>query len=255
MAQRSLDGRIAIVTGAAQGIGAEYARHLAGCGATVVLADLDEAGAHAQAKALMGDGLRATGAGVDIADPDRCVELVDGTVEAHGRLDILVNNAAIYQDVRSTPAEEIPIEVWRRIVDVNVNGMYFMCRAAIPAMKRQRAGVIVNQTSGSIFIAPPGMAHYVTTKAAAIPLTQVLARELGPFGVRVNAIAPGLTDTPATHAVTSDQVIAMSVAGIAMGRLATPADLCGTLEYLCSDAAAFVTGQTIAVNGGSHMLP
>jgi NAD(P)-dependent dehydrogenase (short-subunit alcohol dehydrogenase family) len=157
--------------------------------------------------------------------------------------------------VRSTLAEDIDVDLWRRIVDVNINGMFFMCRAVIPTMKAQEAGVIVNQTSGSIFVAPPGMAHYVTTKAAAIPLTQVLARELGPFGVRVNAIAPGLTDTPATHAVASDAVIAMSVAGIALGRLAQPDDLCGTLEFLCSDAAAFVTGQTIAVNGGSHMLP
>ncbi len=157
--------------------------------------------------------------------------------------------------MRSTLAEDIPVDVWRRIVDVNINGMFFMCQAVIPHMKSRGSGVIVNQTSGSIFVAPPGMAHYVTTKAAAIPLTKVLARELGPHGVRVNAIAPGLTDTPATHAVTPDAVIAMSVAGIAMGRLATPDDLCGTLEFLCSDAAAFVTGQTIAVNGGSHMIP
>ena len=195
------------------------------------------------------------GAGVDIADADQCRTLADDVVARTDRIDVLVNNAAIYQDVRSTPAEEIPVDVWRRIVDVNINGMYFMCRAVIPHMKRRGSGVIVNQTSGSVFVAPPGMAHYVTTKAAAIPLTQVLARELGPHGVRVNAIAPGLTDTPATHAVASDAVIAMSAAGIAMGRLATPDDLCGTLEFLCSDASAFITGQTIAVNGGSHMLP
>ena len=251
----SLEGKVAIVTGAGQGIGAVYARHLAECGAVAVLADIDDAAATAQSKAIAADGLRAWAAGVDIADPDRCTALVDDVVAREGRIDILVNNAAIYQDVRSTLAEDIDVDVWRRIVDVNINGMFFMCRAAIPHMKREGAGVIVNQTSGSIFVAPPGMAHYVTTKAAAIPLTKVLARELGPFGVRVNAIAPGLTDTPATHAVTSDAVIAMSIAGIALGRLATPDDLCGTLEFLCSDAAAFVTGQTIAVNGGSHMLP
>ncbi len=251
----SLEGKVAIVTGAGQGIGAVYARHLAECGAVAVLADIDDAAATAQSKAIVAGGLRAWAAGVDIADPDRGTALVDDVVAREGRIDILVNNAAIYQDVRSTLAEDIEVDVWRRIVDVNINGMFFMCRAAIPHMKRQGSGVIVNQTSGSIFVAPPGMAHYVTTKAAAIPLTKVLARELGPFGVRVNAIAPGLTDTPATHAVTSDAVIAMSVAGIALGRLATPDDLCGTLEFLCSDAAAFVTGQTIAVNGGSHMLP
>jgi NAD(P)-dependent dehydrogenase (short-subunit alcohol dehydrogenase family) len=251
----SLGGKVAVITGAAQGIGAVYARHLARVGAVVVLADIEEAAAKDQAEAIAADGLRAWAAGIDIADPQGCVALIDRVVEREGRVDILVNNAAIYQDVRSTLAEDIDVDVWRRIVDVNVNGMFFMCRAVIPHMKAQHSGVIVNQTSGSIFVAPPGMAHYVTTKAAAIPLTKVLARELGPFGVRVNAIAPGLTDTPATHAVTSDAVIAMSVAGIALGRLATPDDLCGTLEFLCSDAAAFVTGQTIAVNGGSHMLP
>jgi NAD(P)-dependent dehydrogenase (short-subunit alcohol dehydrogenase family) len=251
----TLDGKVAIVTGAAQGIGAAYATHLAGCGATVVLADLDENLAAQTAEKITAGGTPPRAAGVDIADPDRCRALVADVVDRSGRIDILVNNAAVYQEVRSTPAEEIPVDVWRRIVDVNVNGMYFMCRAVIPHMKERGSGVIVNQTSGSVFVAPPGMAHYVTTKAAAIPLTQVLARELGPHGVRVNAIAPGLTDTPATHAVASDAVIQMSVAGIAMGRLATPDDLCGTLEFLCSDAAAFVTGQTIAVNGGSHMLP
>jgi NAD(P)-dependent dehydrogenase (short-subunit alcohol dehydrogenase family) len=251
----SFGGKVALVTGAGRGIGAAYARHLARCGATVVLADINEVEAHRESDSINGDGFSSWSHSVDVADPDQCVTVVDAIVEREGRLDILVNNAAIYQDVRSTPAEEIPIDVWRRIVEVNVNGVYFMCRAAIPHMKEQRSGVIVNQTSGSIFLAPAGMAHYVTTKAAVIPLTKVLARELGPFNVRVNALAPGLTDTPATHAVTSDEVLAMSVRGIAMGRLATPEDLCGTLEFLCSDAAAFVTGQTIAVNGGSHMIP
>ena len=251
----TLDGKVAVVTGAAQGIGAAYARHLAQCGSTVVLADIDENLAEGTAEAVAAGGATAWAAGVDIADPDQCRVLVSDVLDRTGRLDILVNNAAIYQEVRSTPAEEIPVDVWRRIVEVNINGTYFMCRAVIPHMKERGSGVIVNQTSGSVFVAPPGMAHYVTTKAAVIPLTQVLARELGPHGVRVNAIAPGLTDTPATRAVAPEPVIQASVAGIAMGRLATPDDLCGTLEFLCSDASAFVTGQTIAVNGGSHMLP
>ncbi|HEY8217924.1 MAG TPA: SDR family NAD(P)-dependent oxidoreductase [Acidimicrobiia bacterium] len=245
-----MKGKVAIVTGAAQGIGAAYSEHLARAGATVVVADIDGDGAKRTAGAI---GASAEPAQLDIADPDECVAVTAEVVERHGRIDILVNNAAIYRDIRTTPAEEIPIEVWRRVVDVNVNGMYFMCRAVIPHMKRQQAGCIVNQTSGSIWVAPPGMAHYVTTKAAAIPLTKVLARELGPYGIRVNAIAPGLTDTPATHEVASDDAIRMSAGSAALGRLATPEDLCGALEFLCSDAAAFVTGQTLAVDGGRFM--
>jgi NAD(P)-dependent dehydrogenase (short-subunit alcohol dehydrogenase family) len=247
-----MKGKVAIVTGAAQGIGAAYARHLASLGATVLVADLDEAGAKETAAGIGGT---AKAAHVDIADPDACETLANEVVAKDGRIDILVNNAAIYRDIRMTPADEIPVDVWRRVIDVNINGMYFMCRAVIPHMKRQKSGCIVNQTSGSIWVCPPGMAHYVTSKAAAIPLTKVLARELGPFGIRVNAIAPGLTDTPATHEVASDEVIQMSAGSAPLGRLATPEDLCGALEFLCSDAAAFVTGQTLAVNGGSAMLP
>jgi 3-oxoacyl-[acyl-carrier protein] reductase len=252
MSVGTLDGRVAIVTGAGHGIGAVYARHLVGCGATVVVADLDESAAKETAAGI---GDRAWAASVDIADPAACAALAADVGAREDRLDILVNNAAIYRDIRSTPAEEIPLDVWRRVIDVNVNGMYYMCRAVIPQMKQQGSGCIINQTSGSIWVAPPGMAHYVTSKAAAIPLTKVLARELGPFGVRVNAIAPGLTDTPATHEVASPEAIQASAGMAALGRLSTPEDLCGALEFLCSDAAAFVTGQTIAVNGGSHMLP
>jgi 3-oxoacyl-[acyl-carrier protein] reductase len=246
-----VNDKVAIVTGAAQGIGAAYSRHLASLGATVIVADLDEAGAKETASGIDS----AVAAHLDIADPDACDAVAADVVGRHGRIDILINNAAIYRDIRMTPADEIPVDVWRRVIDVNVNGMYFMCRAAIPHMKRQRSGCIVNQTSGSIWVAPAGMAHYVTSKAAAIPLTKVLARELGPFGIRVNAIAPGLTDTPATHEVASEEAIQMSAGAAALGRLATPEDLCGALEFLCSDAASFVTGQTLAVNGGSAMLP
>ena len=252
MSQR-FEGKVAVVTGAGQGIGETYARYLAEGGATVVLADIS-AGAEANAEKLRADGHRARGV-VDIADAAACQALLDGTVTQEGSLDILVNNAAVYQGLRPTPAEDIPLEVWRRIVDVNVSGMYYMCRAAIPHLKRQRSGVIINQTSGSVFGCPPGMLHYVTTKSTAIPMTKILARELGPFGVRVNAIAPGLTDTAATHDVAAQQAIDMSIAAAPLGRLAVPDDLCGALGFLCSDDGAFVTGQTIAVNGGSNMIP
>lgn len=250
-----LEGAIAVVTGAAQGIGETYARHLASEGATVVLADISLEGIEKNTKALSTDGYRATSVATDIADPAACVALIDGTVEREGRIDILVNNAAVYQGIRTTPAEEISIEDWRRIVDVNVSGMYYMCRAVIPHLKAQRSGVIINQTSGSIWTCPPGMLHYVTTKSTAIPMTKILARELGPFGVRVNAIAPGLTDTAATQDVAEQRAIDMSIAATPLGRLASPEDLCGALTFLCSDDGAFVTGQTIAVNGGSNMIP
>jgi NAD(P)-dependent dehydrogenase (short-subunit alcohol dehydrogenase family) len=251
----NLAGKVAVVTGAAQGIGEIYAGYLAGLGATVILADLAQDAVKDNAARLEKEGLSAFACRIDIADPEACVALIDGVVEDHGALNILVNNAAVYQGLRATPAEEIPLDVWRRIVDVNVSGMFYMCRAAIPHFKRQRSGVIVNQTSGSIWTAPPGMLHYVTTKSTAIPMTKILAKELGPFGVRVNAIAPGLTDTAATHDVAAQQAIDMSIAATPLGRLAIPEDLCGALGFLCSDDSAFVTGQTIAVNGGSNMIP
>jgi NAD(P)-dependent dehydrogenase (short-subunit alcohol dehydrogenase family) len=250
-----LEDKVVIVTGAAQGIGEVYAEHLARHGANVVLADISLEGAQRNADRLKGEGLLAAPSQVDISDPEACEKLVEGTVDRHGRIDVLVNNAAIYQGLRSTPAEDLSLEVWRRVLDVNVSGMYFMCRAVIPHMKRQRAGVIVNQTSGSVWTCPPGMIHYVTSKAAAIPMTKVLARELGPFGVRVNAIAPGLTDTAATHDVAVQPAIDASIAAAPLGRLVAPNDLCGILSFLCSDQAAFITGQTIAVNGGSNMIP
>jgi NAD(P)-dependent dehydrogenase (short-subunit alcohol dehydrogenase family) len=251
----NLTGKVAIVTGAAQGIGEIYAGYLAGLGATVVLADLADDAVQHNAARLEKKGLSAFARPIDIADPLACEVLIAGAVKDHGALDILVNNAAVYQGLRATPAEEIPLDVWRRIVDVNVSGMFYMCRAAIPQFKRQRSGVIVNQTSGSIWTAPPGMLHYVTTKSTAIPMTKILAKELGPFGVRVNAIAPGLTDTAATHDVAAQVAIDMSIAATPLGRLAIPEDLCGALGFLCSDDSAFVTGQTIAVNGGSNMIP
>ena len=250
-----LDSKVAIVTGAAQGIGEVYAEHLARQGASVVLADISLEGAERNADRLKQEGLLAAPSRVDISDPEECEKLVEETVGRHGRIDVLVNNAAIYQGLRSTPAEDLSLEVWRRVLDVNVSGMYFMCRAVIPYMKRQRDGVIVNQTSGSVWTCPPGMIHYVTSKAAAIPMTKVLARELGPFGVRVNAIAPGLTDTAATHDVAVQPAIDASIAAAPLGRLVAPKDLCGILSFLCSDQASFITGQTIAVNGGSNMIP
>ena len=132
-------------------------------------------GIEKNAEALSTEGYRATSVATDIADPAACAALIDGTVEREGRIDILVNNAAVYQGIRTTPAEEISIEDWRRIVDVNVSGMYYMCRAVIPHLKAQRSGVIINQTSGSIWTCPPGMLHYVTTKSTAIPMTKILA--------------------------------------------------------------------------------
>jgi NAD(P)-dependent dehydrogenase (short-subunit alcohol dehydrogenase family) len=251
----NLAGKVAVVTGAAQGIGEVYAGYLAGLGATVVLADLVHDAVKGNAARLEKEGKAAFARQIDIADPEACEELIKGVVKDHGKLDILVNNAAVYQGLRATPAEDIPLDVWRRIVDVNVSGMFYMCRAAIPQFKLQRSGVIVNQTSGSIWTCPPGMLHYVTTKSTAIPMTKILARELGPFGVRVNAIAPGLTDTAATHDVAAQVAIDMSITATPLGRLALPEDLCGALGFLCSDDSAFVTGQTIAVNGGSNMIP
>jgi NAD(P)-dependent dehydrogenase (short-subunit alcohol dehydrogenase family) len=250
----ALEGKVAIVTGAAQGIGAAYARRLAEIGATVIVADIDEKGATETAEKLVSDGLKALSERIDISDPTQAEALMGKVAGELGSIDVLVNNAAIYKGMQMEIAEEIDIDYWRRMVDVNVNGTYFMCRAAIPHMRRQRSGRIVNQSSIAPYIAAPMALHYCTTKGAVLAMSKALASELGEDNIRVNCIAPGLIGTEATMTSVPAMMQEMVVMQAPLGRMGTPEDLLGALEFLCTSASDYVTGQTLVVDGGVFKL-
>jgi NAD(P)-dependent dehydrogenase (short-subunit alcohol dehydrogenase family) len=242
------EGKVAIVTGAAQGIGKAIADGLAAAGATVVVADLR--GAEAAASEYDG-GIGLT---VDVSSEDDVRRLVDETVERCGRLDVLVNNAGLYASLAMRPFDEIPIEEWRRVMDVNVASMFLTCRASLPVMRASGGGAIVNISSGTPFRGVPFLLHYVTSKGAIVAFTRALAKELGKDGVRVNCVAPGFTMSQGVkeHPEVIEKLRDVSVAARTLQRDQEPEDVVGAVLYLASPAASFVTGQTIVIDGGQY---
>jgi NAD(P)-dependent dehydrogenase (short-subunit alcohol dehydrogenase family) len=248
-----LDGRVAIVTGAAQGIGAQYARALAAAGAAVTVADVLDGAAVAQA--IADQGGQALALQCDVTDPASVRQMVAATVERFGRLDILVNNAAIFGKLSRKRFDEIESGEWDRMMAVNVRGTFECVKAAAPVMRAQKYGKIVNIASGTVFKGAPMMLHYVSSKGAIVAMSRSLARELGDDGVRVNTLAPGLVNSENVLANPdfSGAAAQGTVNSRAIRRESTPEDLCGTLVYLCSADSDFVTGQVLVVDGGSVM--
>lgn len=246
-----LDGKVAIVTGGGRGIGARYCRGLAAEGARVMVADINEAGARDIAAQIGAESTR-----VDVSDEASVQAMLADTVRSFGRVDILVNNAAIFTElIQPRKAfDAIPVEEWDRVMGVNVRGTWLCARAVAPLFRQQRSGVIVNISSGTIFNGTDGFAHYVTSKAAVWGLTRVLARELGEYGVRVNSITPGLTSSEMVQEVYPAEVLEARAQSRVFRREQRPDDLVGTVVFLCSDASAFITGQTLNVDGGAHFL-
>jgi NAD(P)-dependent dehydrogenase (short-subunit alcohol dehydrogenase family) len=241
-----LDGKIAIVTGAAQGIGNAIAGGLTAEGARIVVADLR--GAEAAAEAFPG----GVGLTADVADETSVQALVDEVVERYGSVDILVNNAGLYASLEMRPFTEIPLEEWRRVMDVNVASMFLTCRAAVPVMRDAGGGTIVNISSGTPFRGVPFLLHYVTSKGAIVAFTRSLARELGKDGIRVNCVAPGFTMSEGVkqHPEVIEKLRDVSVSARTIQRDQEPEDVVGAVTYLCGPSASFVTGQTIVIDGG-----
>ena len=244
-----LDGKVAIVTGGGRGIGSRYCRGLAAEGARVMVADLNEAGARQVAGEVGGASTH-----VDVADEQSVRAMVATTQSTFGRVDILINNAAMFTEVLQPRKafDQIPVEEWDRVMAVNVRGTWLCARTVAPIFREQRSGVIINISSGTIFSGTEGFAHYVTSKAAVWGLARVLARELGPFGVRVNAITPGLTSSEMVQEVYPAEALTDRAQARVFRREQIPEDLVGTVIFLCSDASAFITGQTLNVDGGAH---
>ncbi|MBO9513165.1 MAG: 3-oxoacyl-ACP reductase FabG [Variovorax sp.] len=243
--------RIAIVTGAGTGIGRAIAERLAGEGAAVVLADI--ADAEHVARGLREKGGRALAMRVDVADESSVRSMVEQTLERFGRIDVLVNNAAIAASIQLRPFEEIPVAEWRRMQDVNAMGPFLCIRAAAPHMRSRRYGRIVNITSGTAFKGAPFMLDYVASKGALMTMTRALARELGKDFITVNAVSPGYTLSEGNLA--NQDFLAtyreVAIATRAVPRDGWPADIVGAVAFLASDDASFVSGQILAVDGGS----
>ncbi|MBT3991685.1 MAG: glucose 1-dehydrogenase [Rhodospirillaceae bacterium] len=247
-----LENKVAIVTGAAQGIGATYAKALAAEGAKVVLTDmLDCAPVAAEIEATY-QGSETLALTTDVSDEQATQDMVDQTVEKFGRLDVLVNNAALFGAIKPGPFEEIDVAEWDKLMAVNVKGPWLCTKAASPVMRKQGAGKIINIASGTVFKGAPNLLHYVSSKGAIIAMTRSLSRELGEDGICVNTIAPGLTMSE--QVLDSDAHMGYrdaNAATRAIKRYQTPDDLIGALIFLSSADSDFMTGQCMVVDGGS----
>ncbi len=245
-----LKGQCAIVTGAATGIGLAAARRLAEEGACVVIADIK--GHEAAASGLRAEGLDVDAVTADVSSDDSVAALVAGTMERRGRIDIVVNNAAIASGLKPGPFEQKTSEDWLRVYDVNVVGIFRMCRAVSPHMRAAGSGRIINLSSGTAFKGTPGLMQYVASKGAIISMTRALASEFARDNILVNAVAPGFTLSE--NAAALPELRPYSEAAIAtrlIKRDAHPVDLANVIFFLASQDAGFITGQVIAVDGGS----
>jgi len=248
-----LQGKTALVTGAGQGLGFAFAQRLASDGASIAVVDI--AAADAAVARLRQAGAQAIGIAADVSKEADVERAVGEAMKAFGRIDVLVNNAGFFTGMKVGPFELIGVEEWNRMMSVNVLGPYLFCRAVVPHMRTQGGGRIINISSGTALKGVPGSLHYVSSKAALIGFTRSLARELGKDNITVNAIAPGLTLSEGVLSRGTNQPsLEAQRRTRAIQRDEKPEDLVGALSFLASDDAAFMTGQTLAVDGGSAMI-
>jgi 3-oxoacyl-[acyl-carrier protein] reductase len=248
-----LASRTVIVTGGGKGIGKVYAQEFARAGARVVAADIDEPAAKAVADALAAEGHAALGLGVDIASEGSANAMAQAALDRFGTIDVLINNASLMSVLPRRSWLEIPVEEWDRVMAVNLRGMFLCCRAVFPAMRARKRGKIVNISSSRVFEGTPNRLHYTTSKAGVVGFTRALAREVGEFGITVNAVAPGITLSDTQVATSSGNYLGAHLAGRAIERPQYPEDLVGAVMFLASAASDFMTGQTLLVDGGKSM--
>ena len=247
-----LKEKVAVITGAAQGLGAHFAVGLAEEGANVLVADILDGGEVVQR--INENGGRAAAMICDVSDEKDCNKMIETAESLFGGVDILVSNAAIFSELKLQSMMDIPVEEWDRTMAVNIRGVWFSAKAAIPAMQKRGGGSIINIATNRALIGVPMMLHYDASKGAVLAMTRAMAAELGDKNIRVNAVAPGLT---MSEQVLKREGIAERNSSIVnkrpLKRTQTPEDLIGSVVFLASDASEFITGQTIIVDGGSVM--
>jgi NAD(P)-dependent dehydrogenase (short-subunit alcohol dehydrogenase family) len=243
-----LKDKVAIVTGAAQGIGAAYARGLAREGAAVAVVDILDPNPVGK-EIVTADG-KALPLKLDVSDEKQTQEMARKVLDAYGRIDILINNAAVYGNIVRKPFEQITVEEWDKLYAVNVRGIFLCVKAVAPQMKAQQSGKIINATSSTFFKGNEDFLHYVSSKGAVVAMTRSLARELGEFNINVNAIAPGQTLSEA-NLKRGDKVDSNSLRIRLLKKRLYPEDLVGTIIYLSSSDSDMMTGQVLLVDGGT----
>jgi 3-oxoacyl-[acyl-carrier protein] reductase len=247
-----LQDKVCIITGAGHGLGRAYARRFAPEGAVIVIGEIDAPAGERVADEIREDGGQALARATDVSDWDSVQGLVNETVDHYGRVDVLLNNAAIYERDKlwKGPLEDLPLEEWDRLMAVNLRGVFLCCKAVIPVMKRQRSGKIINIASGTFFHGTGNMPHYTTSKGGIVAMTRVLAKQLGDWNINVNCFTPGSTmsEENVTEAVLQRRQ--NSVATRAFQRIEKPEDVVGTALFLASADSDFMTGQVLVVEGG-----
>jgi 3-oxoacyl-[acyl-carrier protein] reductase len=251
--ERELGGQVAVVTGAARAIGRETAETLAARGASVV--SIDVAASDATVAAIADAGGSAVSVVADVSDEAAVEDAFAQALEAFGRIDVLVNNAGVFAGVERRPFWEIPAEEWDALMAVNLRSVFLCSRAVSAPMREARRGRIVNIASNVITFGMANLMHYVASKAAVVGMTRSMARELGPFGVAVNAVAPGLVTTEITVETVSEEYRKLVAEGQCLTQAIVPADVASAVAYLAGPSARMVTGQTLLVNGGASMGP
>lgn len=248
-----LKDRVVIVTGGARGIGQAYCLGYAREGAKVVVADILDGSETVEKVKEIGGGEAIT-LEIDVRSAESTQQMAAKTVEVFGKIDVLVNNAALYGGLKMGPFHEIDEEEWDRLMAINVKGVWQCCKAVAPHMIQQQYGKIINISSGTIFMGVAGLMHYVTSKGAVWAMSRTLSRELGSFGIRVNCITPGFTMSQASYDVMADSgaegMEKQIAAQAALGREQQPEDLVGAAIFLASEDSDFITGQTLNVDGG-----
>jgi 3-oxoacyl-[acyl-carrier protein] reductase len=249
---KRLEDKVAIVTGGASGLGKTFCLALAQEEAKLVVADIKEKEAEQTASEIKARGGRAISIKTDVTSEAATLAMAKETIKQFGKIDILVNNAALVFGITRKPFTEIPPDEWDKLMTVNLKGAFLCSRAVFPQMKKQGKGKIINLTSETAFTGSRYMVHYVTSKGGIVSFTKALAVEVGQYGIRVNAIGPGFTDSEASRSLIDD-IRKYDVRLTPLGRLEVPEDLAGALIFLASDDSDFITGQTLVVDGGRYM--